>query len=410
MSDPLSTDLASLKIDRSSNVRKRPSLWWLVAVGAIAASVFGYSPAVELLRTQVLKPEVTVTEVMSISAAQAEIELTSTGYVVPQVVTKVGVKLPGRVAAVRVRQGQVVEQGALLLELEKADHEASVRASQASVGTAQAQVHATRAQLAEVRLQAERRRALATQGVIPVAQAEDLEARVKSLSETVKAAQAGVAAARAQVAAQRVTLGYMSLTTPISGTVVSKPPEVGEVLNFELGTGASHLIEIADFSSMMVEIDVPESRLGRVRVGAPCEIVLDAFPNRRFRGVAETILPEVNRAKATVGVKVKFVDPMEGVLPQMAARVSFLGKELDRDKLDAPPKIVLPSSAVVERNGGQFVFVLDGDRVKMRAVELGPSLGSGFELISGPAPGTQVVSDPPNNLQDGQRIKEKATS
>ena len=87
-------------------------------------------------------------------------------------------------------------------------------------------------------------------------------------------------------------------------------------------------VEIADFTTLMVETDVPEQRLHQVKMGGPAEIVLDAFPNRRYRGKAVEVTPKVNRAKATVTVKVAFVDENEGVLPDMAARVSFLSGEL----------------------------------------------------------------------------------
>ena len=75
-----------------------------------------------------------------------------------------------------------------------------------------------------------------------------------------------------------------------------------------------------------------------MKIGGPCEIVLDAYPTKRFRGKAHEITPRVNRTKATVTVKVAFVDDREGVMPDMAARVSFLSEELDKAELKAPPK------------------------------------------------------------------------
>jgi multidrug efflux pump subunit AcrA (membrane-fusion protein) len=166
-------------------------------------------------------------------------------------------------------------------------------------------------------------------------------------------------------------------------------------------------IEIADFDSLMVETDVPEQRLAKIRIGTPAEIVLDAFPSRRFRGEAAEITPQVNRSKATVIVRVSFLDDKAGVLPDMAARVSFLDKPLDRATLDEPPKIVVPASALAERGGDKVVFVVEQDSVRMAAVTLGPAFGRGFELVDGPRPGTRLVASPPETLLDGQRIKEK---
>jgi multidrug efflux pump subunit AcrA (membrane-fusion protein) len=157
----------------------------------------------------------------------------------------------------------------------------------------------------------------------------------------------------------------------------------------------------------MVETDIPEGRLHMVKVGSPCEITLDAFPGRRYRGQAMEISPRVNRAKATVGVKVKFVDPPTDVLPDMSARVSFLTAALDDAALAAKAKNVVPASAVVDRAGGKVVFVLEEDVARMRTVSLGPKLGDGYELIDGPAPGARLVARPPETLADGQRVKER---
>jgi hypothetical protein len=96
------------------------------------------------------------------------------------------------------------------------------------------------------------------------------------------------------------------------------------------------------------------------------------------------------------------------VLPDMSARVSFLTKELDQQALKAPPKLVVPASALADRGGAKVVFVVDGDRVRMTPVTLAGPNGSGFELKAGPGAGTRVVRDPPADLGDGQLVKQKS--
>jgi len=105
---------------------------------------------------------------------------------------------------------------------------------------------------------------------------------------------------------------------------------------------------------------------------------------------------------------VTFVDPTDGVLPDMSARVSFLSKELDKNALGEKPKTIVPSAALTDRNGAKVVFVIDGDLVRMTPVTLGGANGNGFELMSGPAAGTRVVRDPPSTLVDGVKIKQKS--
>jgi RND family efflux transporter MFP subunit len=201
--------------------------------------------------------------------------------------------------------------------------------------------------------------------------------------------------------------GFFTHDAPITGTVLIKPPEVGELIGVDFGTG-DKTIELADFSTLLVETDIPEGRLHMVKVGSPCEIVLDAFPRKRFRGEAVEISPRVDRAKATVGVKVKFVDDTAGVLPDMSARVSFLSEALDAQAMQAEARHVVPAAALAERGGAKVVFVVEEDRVRMQNVSLGEAIGNGFELTEGPSPGTRLVRNPPPTLSDGQKIKEKS--
>ena len=114
-----------------------------------------------------------------------------------------------------------------------------------------------------------------------------------------------------------------------------------------------------------------------------------------------------NRSKATVVVKVDFLDKPALMYPEMAARVSFLAKALDEEARKAPPKNIVPGAAVTERGGAKVVFVVDGGRVRMQKVTLGAPFGEGFELLSGPSAGTKIVKAPPAVLTDGKAIKER---
>lgn len=413
MPNTLSSDLASLKIDRDAKPQQggplRTILLWLVL---IAAALAGYVVGRPYLEARFFKTEVSISEIARVSPAQASIELSSSGYVVPQVRSQVGARIPGRVVKLLVKEGMRVEAGQVLIELERADQQAAIQAAKMRAAAARARVHTALAAREEVRRQAERERALVKQGAAPQARADDLSAREVSLLEQVKASEAEVAAAEAEIAALKVHLDHMTITAPVSGTILNKPPQVGEVLgnDFGIGTTSTGVIELADFTTLVVETDVPEGRLHLVRMGSPCEIVLDAYPQKRYRGEAIEIMPRVNRAKATVGVKVKFLDPVDNVLPDMSARVSFLRQALDAAAMQEKPKTIVPSSAVAERAGSKVVFVVDGGKVRMQPVELGAPFGDGYELQRGPQPGTKVVKSPPDTLADGQSIKERTAS
>jgi HlyD family secretion protein len=405
MDDRVAADLASLRIDRN----ERPpssgrALRWVVGVLALCAiAVATWRVALPMFEAQLFKTEVGVTEVALVSPAQAQVQLTSAGYVVPQIQVDVSSKLVGRVDRAKLREGDRVTQGQVIFELETSDQRTQVASAQARAAAARARTATARAQLAEVMQQLVRERKLAATGAIGAATADDLAARSKSLEEQVHVADADVEASLAEVNALSVNLTNTTIRAPIDGTVVTKPLQPGDVV-----TPGTPMAKIADFGSIVVETDVPEGRLHLVSKGGPCEIVLDAYPDRRWRGEVVDTSPQLNRAKATATVKVRFLDRDDTVLPEMAARVSFLDSPLDERKLKEAPKKIVPGSAIAERAGTKVVFTLDAGRARMVPVTLGASFGGGFELVDGPSPGTKLVSDPPPNLGDGQSVKERS--
>src|SRR5262249_19073643 len=231
---------------------------------------------------------------------------------------------------------------------------------------ASARVDTARANLADLQQQIAREQALVEKGAVGKAVLEDLQAKAKSAEQSVKAAEAEARASRAEIAPLQVNPKAVTSSSPIDGTIISKPVEVGELVGPQ-----NNIAEIADFKSLLVETDVPEGRLYQIKPGSPCEIALDAYPGKRYRGATFEIGQRMDRAKATVKVKVKFIDAMEGVLPDMSARTSFLSQEVTAEAIKEKPKTVVPSNAVADRNGGKVVFVVNDGIVKMMPVKLG---------------------------------------
>jgi RND family efflux transporter MFP subunit len=402
MNDRLTTDLASLRIDRDAKPPRQGTAR-RIAIGLVLAVVAGAGvvayPRIEQL---LFKTTVAVTQVALVSPAQASVKVTATGYVVPQLVSDVGAKVSGRVAEVRVKEGDIVAKGAVLARLEDADARSLLASAQSRVASARANVEVPRANLAEVAIEIARDKKLVERGVTPSATLETLEARARSLEAQVRAAEAAVRAASAEAAAAQVALDNLVIAAPIAGTVIRKPLGVGE-----LALPGVPVTRIADFSTLLVETDVPEGRLHLVEVSGPCEVVLDARPSKRYRAQTVEMGTQVERAKATVKVKVKILDDAVGVLPDMAARVSFLDEPLTEEAAKEPPKLVVAADAVVEREGQRVVFVVEDGRARRAPVLVGGPYGGGLELVEGPAAGTRIVSAPPASLRDGQSVKQK---
>lgn len=407
MPDQTSSDLASLRIDRANTPSSSPSLAKklvapILLVGAIGiAGYFVWTT----LEGRVTRPEVRTTEIVVVSPSQAEVTVTATGYVVPQRTSKVGAKIPGRLAKVFVVEGQDVKEGQVIAQLEDADQRSQIAAASSRVGVTRARAGTAKANLDALGPQIEREKALVASGAAGRANLDNMLAREAALREAVKIAEAEVVSAGADVGTFGVGLQDRTIVTPIPGRVVNKPATVGAFVG---GVGNSEPVaEIVDFSSLMVETDVPEARLHIVKLGSPCEVVLDAYPSKRYRGTAKELGNKVNRSKATIMVKVKLDDDTTGVLPEMSARVSFLAKPLTEAALKETPKRVVASDAVVDRNGQKVVFVIESGTLQMQTVKVGGAVGGSMvELLEGPSPGSKVVAKPTAETADGQRIKE----
>ncbi len=407
VSSELSRDLASLKIDREPKAGGRggvPSwlIWVVLAAGVVAAIYFIAYPR---LQAALNTATVETGTVQMVSPAQGQVQLTSTGYVVALTSAKVAAKVPGRIAELFVEEGDLIAQGQKVARLEDVDQRSALSAARARTAAARARVMTAQASLAEVKVQLKRELQLVASGVSAKATAEDLQARVDSLTAAVRAAQAEAAAADADSQSIQIQLDSFLIVSPIAGTVVDKLVEVGEGVS--PGFGTPGVVEVVDMSSLVVEIDVPENRLAQVEPRAPCEIILDAYPSQRYRGEVKEIGRRMNRAKATVPVKVRFVDRPKEILPDMAARVSFLTKALDEKTLSQPPRLMVPTRAVVSRGGGDVVFVFDDGRVRLTSVKAGPAEGDYRPLESPLAEGTKVVLSPSAGLADGDKVKEK---
>jgi RND family efflux transporter MFP subunit len=405
VNDQLSSDLASLRIDRETRTGGGGKRFLLVMALVGAVSAAGYL-AYPRARAEIFKTEVAATDVTTISPVQASVQVTATGYIVPQVTSKVGPHDTGRLARVFVKEGDTVKAGQVLAEMETFDQKSAIAGAIARVAVSQAKVETARATLAETKQKVAREKALVEHGAEGKSVLEDLQAQQTSLEQQVKGAEAEVSAAEAERSTLGVNLRERTVTSPIDGTVVTKPMKPGEVTNPGDDTP---IVELVDFNSLLAEVDVPENRLSAIKIGGPAEVSLDAYPDKPRRGQVVELGKRVDRAKATLVVKVKIQDDLTGVLPEMSVRVSFLNEPVSDEALKAAPKKVVAADAIVERAGRKVLFVIEDSTVKSVPVTTGETIGSSVELVAGPVAGAHVVSAPPPELTDGMKVKEKGT-
>jgi RND family efflux transporter MFP subunit len=350
----------------------------LVAVTVLGAA--GYV-AFQVGRQQVFATTVELGSVVLASPAHREVTLVASGYVFARKRAVVAPKVTGRLVRLRVVEGQVVESGQLLADLEDADPHARLAQVKADVATAEARIERARADLFDAEAKLQREEALSVRGAGTQSAVDDAQSRVIAMKAQLAASDAERRAVEARRQVVHVDLENTQVRAPFKATVVRKLAEVGEVVAPQ-GQGIVMLVALDELE---VHVDVSESHYTEVALGAPAEVALDAFPAVRFRG--------------------KVTD----VLPDMAAKVSFLRRPLDAGELSAKPKPMVPADAVVSRGGRSVVFVADLERVHVRGVKVVSPRGTDglVELAEGPASGSRVVRRPPEALRDGTPIREK---
>jgi len=405
----LADELKSLRIDRVPEKRALPR--WVPAAAAIAGLAVLALAGWKLVGGRLFAPEVDTTTVALISPAQGAQLLVATGYVVPQRKANISPRIGGRVAKIFVEDGTAVKAGQVIAVLEDADYRAQLAQAQADFKSAQAREKRTEVDLQDAQRQYDREQIVQRKGVSTPAALDTATARLGSAKAALAGGEADVAAAKARVDVARVNLDNCYVRAPFSGRITQKLTDVGEIVfGFTSAGNAGNggIASLADFESLQVEADVSESQVAKLAIGTPAEIVLDAFPDRRYRGKVAEVRPRVDRAKATVTVKVAFVDEAKDVLPDMGSKVTFLTRQLDEAAQKAPPTPAVAPDAVVDRGETKAVFVLQqNETVKSVPVITGAPLGNLLSLREGPPPGTRVVRSPPPDLKDGMRVKEK---
>lgn len=382
---------------RRSRRRGIAALVMLLVIGAIG--YLGYAGW--------LTPGVQV-EVGAVTLAypsQAFTLLNGTGYVVAQRRADVASKATGRLEWLGVEEGSRVKKGQVIAKLENQDVTATMEQAAANVSVAKANVEQAEAELKDASLGLNRARDLIEKHSISQEAYDAAVARNDKARAALTSVKAAVVAANAAYRGAQVAVEYTLIRAPFDGVILAKNANIGDVVapfsTTPLSKGA--VVSMADMDTLEVEADVSESNLQKVKLGQPCEIQLDALPDSRFRGVVHRVVPTVDRTKATVLVKVHFVDKDSRILPDMSAKVAFLSRELSPKQ--QRPVTVVPQSAVVSRDGKQWVFLVRGNMAAEVTVETGASLGDGLVVSQGLSPGDKVVLKPPAGLKDGAEIR-----
>lgn len=402
-------DLSKLRIEadrRGSSPqagrRGRRFIWAGVAVLAVVLLA-------ALIKSGLLTPplEVVTVKVTPVFPSKALTILNASGYVVAQRKAAVSSKATGRLEKLLVEEGRPVKAGEVLAELENQDLRATLDEARAAIKVAKAALKNAQAELDDATLNYNRQKSLRKSGSVSEQAFDTAEARYRKAVAMETSARFGVEKATAALKVAEVNLAYSYIRAPFDGVILTKNADEGEVVapfGASLNAKAA-VVTMADMDSLMVEADVSESSLEKVKQGGPVEIRLDAFPKDRFPAVVHMIVPTADRSKATVMTKIKFKNLDEKILPEMSAKAAFLSRPLTPE--ENKPFLGIPASAIRPIGNRSIVYKVNDSRVHAVPVRTGKVWGDYVEVLSGLKEGDLIIPLPDKSLEDGRRVKVK---
>jgi membrane fusion protein (multidrug efflux system) len=293
------------------------------------------------------------------------IEIEAVGTTQANESVEVTSKASNTVTAIRFQEGEVVERGQVLVEMD---------ASEARANFAEAQ-----AALARSKSQYDRSRDLQSRQAMSVADLEQVEASLK--------------ADEARVAAAQARLDDTVIRAAFSGRTGFRHVSVGSFVS-----QGSVITTLDDTSIIKLDFTVPETYLFVLRRGLPVKAAATGLPNRTFDGVVTNMDSRVDPVTRSVIVRAELSNE-EGLLRQGM----FMTVTLESD---VEPTLLVPEEALVPERGHAYVFVVKDNAVERREVRTGKRRPGFVEIVSGVAELEHVVVDGTQNVRHGSVVQE----
>ena len=294
--------------------------------------------------------------------------------------SRLGFRIGGKILSRAVDAGARVRAGDVLATLEPTDFNLQVDAARAALAAAVADESLARAEL-------QRHEELLAKRYIS-------QALYDARANAHQAAQARLAQARSQLAVAENQAGYTALRADADGVVTSVLAEVGQVV-----AAGTPVVGLAHDGERDVLIAVPEHRIAAFRAGMPVQVSVWAKDDARFPGAVREIAPEADPRTRTYDLRVALDDPQAPVKLGMTARVHLAAA--------AAPTLLLPLSALHEKDGLPAVWVLDptSRQVALRPVDVAGFREEGLALRGGVGEGDWVVTAGVHTLVEGQPVR-----
>lgn len=322
------------------------------------------------------------------AVADMPVTVTALGTVQPLVTATVRTQLSGVLFKLLFQDGQMVQQGQVLAQIDPRPYELALTQAKAGLARDTAQLTAAQHDL-------KRYETLLRQNSIAPQQADDQRATVHQLQGTVAADQAAIATAQ-------LNLAYTRITSPITGRAGIRQVDIG---NYLTPSDTNGIVVVTQLDPIDVSFSLPQAQLSEIGTtagsgaGLPVQ-VRDQDNNKLLAtGTFLTLDNQVDVSTGTVLAKARFDNHTDALFPNQFVNVSVQVTTLHQ-------VVTVPVSAIRHGEPGDFVFVAKPDNtVKLTPVKTGPGTDDVIAVLSGLQAGATVVTEGADGLEDGSAIR-----
>jgi len=337
------------------------------------------------------RPPMTV-ELASPSRADVSSQITVVGNLIGEQTVAVVPKTAGRLEEVYVKLGDPVTRGQRIARIEDREIREQVKQAEAAYEVARATIRQREADLKFAQTNLERSRELYGRQLLPRQTLDDADARYQAAVAQLELSRAQLTQSQARLEELRINLANTVIASPVNGFVAKR--------NMDPGAYASQnapVAEVVDISTVRLVANIVEKDMRRVSTGDAAKVEVDAFPGESFHGRVARVAPVLDPATRTAQIEVEIGNASKRLKPGMYARVSLTTEQ----RADA---LVVPSNAVVDREGQRGVFLAQNNVAQFRPVEVGIEDAAKVEILRGISEADRVITTGAAALQHGDRI------
>ncbi len=280
--------------------------------------------------------------------------------------------------------GAKVKAGQVIAEIEAPDLDQQLLQARADLASQQAS-----AKLSEATL--ERRKTLIASNFVSM---QEIDERTADLSNKKAAVNSG----QANVERLEALAGYKKITVPFDGVVTARDTDVGALINAGGGSGPPMFV-ISDIRKLRVYVNVPQSYVPAIRIGAKAVIAMPEYPTRTFDATVEASSQSVDVGSGTTRMQLGLDNSRGELMPGGYANVRL---NLQRDGVP----LHIPASALIFNQNGLRVATVDSDdKVLFKTVTIARDLGKDIELGSGISADDRIIVAPPDGIADGDQVR-----